>query len=39
METEQKYRLTEWYVPEVSAMEKGRRINLEDAIKIGEWAA
>ena len=38
-ETEQKYRLTEWYVPEVRKYEKGRRVRLEDAIKVGEWAS
>lgn len=37
-EVEQKYPLTEWFVPEVGKKEKGRRIRLEDAIKIGEWA-
>ena len=37
-ETHAKYPLTEWYVPEVKKMEKGRRIKNEDTIKIGEWA-
>ena len=37
-EIEQKYRITEWYVEEVQKYEKGRRIRLEDAIKVGEWA-
>ena len=36
-EVEQRYSLTEWYVPEVGKYEKGRRIRLEDAIKVGEW--
>tara|TARA_B100000035_G_scaffold94242_1_gene79766 strand:+ start:1982 stop:2509 length:528 start_codon:yes stop_codon:yes gene_type:complete len=37
-EIEQRYSLTEWYVPEIGKYDKGRRIRLEDAIKIGEWA-
>ena len=37
-ETHAKYPLTEWYVPEVKKMEKGRRIKHEDTIKIGRWA-
>ena len=37
-EVEQKYPPTEWFVPEVGKKENGRRIRLEDAIKIGKWA-
>ena len=40
-ETELKYPLTEWpvYVKGVRKMQKGRRVLIEDTIKIGQWAA
>jgi hypothetical protein len=37
-EIEQKYKVKEWFVPEVQKYEKGRQILLKDAIKVGEWA-
>ena len=36
-EVEQKYPITEW--PVHGKMDKGRRVRLEDAIKVGEWAS
>ena len=38
-EIEQKYPITEWFVPEVQKMEKGRRVLIKDAVKVGKWAA
>ena len=38
-EIEQKYRITEWFVPEVQKMEKGRQVLIKDAVKVGKWAA
>ena len=37
-ETEMKYRIVDWYIPEVDEWETGRRIRLKDAIKIGKLA-
>ena len=35
-EVEQKYPITEW--PVHGKMDKGRRVRLEDAIRVGDWA-
>tara|TARA_Y100000817_G_C16662856_1_gene457941 strand:+ start:95 stop:622 length:528 start_codon:yes stop_codon:yes gene_type:complete len=38
-EIEQKYPITDWFVPEVGKYEKGRQVSIQDAIKVGKWAA
>jgi len=36
-EIEQKYPITDWFVPEIGKNDRGRQVLIKDAIKVGEW--